>query len=106
MNLRQKAKKLKQHNDFLQHIINSEPELKHIYEQMKKPLHISTSYRELKRFKCTMYLPPEHINNGDFIKYCKDKLATELMDGIKQYIEYSFDLHSLAMDASIYVAKL
>lgn len=105
MNLRQKAKKLKQQNAFLHHIINNDPELKRLYNQWQEPMYVTPSYKPLKKYKSVGFLPPDKIHNDDFIKYCKDKLAMEIMDGIKPFIKYEIYMNRLTMEATIYVAE-
>ena len=105
MKLRQKVKKLKQQNVLLHRIINSDPKLKCLYNQCQEPMHVTTHYKPIMKYKSIMHLPPEYVNDDDFIKYCKDKLAMEIMEGVKPFIKYEIYMHRLTMEATIYVAE-
>lgn len=108
MNLRQKAKKLKQQNAFLHHIINNNPEMKRLYNELKKPLNVVTSYKELKKFKCVRLLERGMVYDDGYIKYMKVLLRDDIAKGIEPFIDYKVDKYrpDPLIEASIYIVEM
>ncbi len=112
MNARQKAKNLKKKintlnadNDLMHRIIADSPTMQELYDAYNKPLNITHTTMQFQEYRSKRFLSPDRPYDAGIIAICKQGLAKDLFDVVKENITYEIDAECMTptITASIFI---
>ena len=105
--LKKQIGKLQSDNDLMRRIIADSPTMQELYDAYNKPLNVTYTTIPFQEYRSKRFLPPDRPYDAGFIALCKQGLAKDLFEGIKDYITYEVDAECMAptITASIFIGR-
>lgn len=106
-NLKKQIRRLKSDNELMHRIIEDSPRMQELYYLWNKPLNVQHTSMQFQEVKAQRTVPTYMADLDGYIDHVKMAVASDLVSGIKDYINYEIDVEhrNPTIMASIFVGR-